>query len=274
MQTPTTPTSWTTALAMEPEVHGPPVPGVGVSELGVSEGAIPEPMEAETVPEVSEAETEVPVGAGGAGGAGEAEVDRPVPIPEHAVQREDGGGLGGLRSFVPATDAELMSGLMMAAGVGIVVSVLLRNLRKRSRRRAQSPEWDTPEERIEEIRGEAARRGRASAEMAAAETEDIARRLAAVLDNKAAKLEILLDEADRRIAALEAAQAGAREPAQAERVVDEADAGEGASNGRSFEPGDHDPVHRLADEGVEPVEIAQRLGRPVGEVELILALRR
>lgn len=198
--------------------------------------------------------------------AGETVIDRPVPIPEGAVEAEDGAGSGGLRAFVPATDAELMSGLMMAAGVGIVVSVLLRNLRKRARKRAQSSEWDTPAERIEEIRGEAARRGRASAEMASADAEDLARRLSAVLDNKAARLEILLEEADRKIAALESVRAGEG------RVA--AKSPEDVSNGRSFEPGDHDPVHRLADEGVETVEIAQRLGRPVGEVELILALRR
>lgn len=254
-------------------MHGPPVPvmGVPVDAGGADDEAVVSDGVSEPAADAG-AELGAEAGPGAEMGPGEAEVDRPVPIPEGAVESEDGSGFGGLRAFVPATDVELMSGLMMAAGVGIVVSVLLRNLRKRMRKRAQSSEWDTPTERIEEIRGEAARRGRASAEMAAADAEELARRLSAVLDNKAAKLEILLEKTDRKIAALEAVRAGHGSVAPAQRERD--DSPRESTNGRSFEPGDHDPVIRLADEGVEPVEIAQRLGRPVGEVELILALRR
>jgi hypothetical protein len=35
----------------------------------------------------------------------------------------------------------------------------------------------------------------------------------------------------------------------------------------------HAEVYRLADQGQTPQQIAQRLGRPSGEIELILALR-
>jgi hypothetical protein len=96
---------------------------------------------------------------------------------------------------------------------------------------------------------------------------EMARQVTGQLDTRAAKLEALMDEADRKIEELKRLTAGsegqsdfAAKPATAAR-----------------EPAAVDPRHRevyaLADQGRSVGEIARQLGRPQGEVELILALR-
>jgi DNA-binding NarL/FixJ family response regulator len=76
-----------------------------------------------------------------------------------------------------------------------------------------------------------------------------------------------MQEADRKIAQLkQAGQGGGSMPVEREHAPDQVP-----------EPADVDPrhaeVYALADQGRTPPEIAQQLGRPHGEVELILALR-
>ncbi len=106
------------------------------------------------------------------------------------------------------------------------------------------------------------------------ELHQMARDMNAQLDTRSAKLEVLLREADEKIAALKSASAN----------------GDGASAGSSHPPSigqradltprpaeEIDPRHleiySLADQGHSPQEIARRLSRPNGEIELILALR-
>lgn len=80
------------------------------------------------------------------------------------------------------------------------------------------------------------------------------------LERKTAELERLVRQADERIAAMRSA--------------------EEASGPRRAGPQANEPdavtreVCRLAGEGATPLQIAQKLGQPVGKVELILALRR
>ncbi len=91
------------------------------------------------------------------------------------------------------------------------------------------------------------------------EVEDVVRDLIAELDQRADRLERLIEEADRRIEAM------------TRRYVEPGPA--------ITEPArrDADPmtrrIHLLADEGLPTVEIARRLEQPTGKVELILALR-
>jgi hypothetical protein len=84
------------------------------------------------------------------------------------------------------------------------------------------------------------------------------------LDVRTARLETLLAQADDRIAALEK-QLAARPGAAIEAKPFE----------RLEAPGmQHRDVYTLADSGLTPVQIAQKLGKPTGQVELILNLRR
>jgi hypothetical protein len=109
-----------------------------------------------------------------------------------------------------------------------------------------------------------------------------AQQMTAQLDTRAARLEVLLKEADEKLAALKRATASqTRETGLATALTDtpvimKASAVEAAQGVEKPEtPPDprHGDVYALADQGRSPVEIARRLNRPNGEVELILALR-
>ena len=99
---------------------------------------------------------------------------------------------------------------------------------------------------------------------------DTARQMAAQLDTRAARLEVLMKEADTKLAALKSATAGAPlpgapEPAPITPII--------PSIPETPPDPRHAEVYSMADQGRSPHEIARKLNRPNGEVELILALR-
>ena len=103
------------------------------------------------------------------------------------------------------------------------------------------------------------------------DVEDTARRAAAQVDNRYVKLEVLLTEADEKIKRLEELSrllAGTPEAAEgiktASRMRETLADSENAAHG---------PIYQLADAGMPAREIAQKLGKQPGEIELILALR-
>lgn len=110
------------------------------------------------------------------------------------------------------------------------------------------------------------------------ELSEMTRQLSAQLETKAAKLEALIADADERAARLKAML----ERAPARPAFDPADPPpaekrpeppfENLAPAPTVDP-QHAEVYRLADEGRTPRDIAADLGRPSGEVELILALR-
>jgi hypothetical protein len=101
------------------------------------------------------------------------------------------------------------------------------------------------------------------------ELSEMARQITGQLDTRAAKLELLIKEADEKIARL-GASTGAPSPspyamtAEKPRVEPEPQV--------QTDPA-HAEVYSLADQGRSPREIAAQLSRPDGEIELILALR-
>ena len=106
----------------------------------------------------------------------------------------------------------------------------------------------------------------ASARAAASELRMLAEELASMLDAKSQHLESLIVRADAQIARLERATLAPRDAAAiAEPKHRPATPAPNAS---------HAEVHRLADQGLTPVEIARQIGKPTGTVELILNLRR
>ena len=115
------------------------------------------------------------------------------------------------------------------------------------------------------------------------ELSEMARQITAQLDTRSTKLELLLKEADEKIEALRAASNGSSAPPRraasgpsAERValLDEPDfvPAPSEADAAPLDPR-HAEVYALADAGRNAHEIASHLGRPSGEVELILALR-
>jgi hypothetical protein len=121
------------------------------------------------------------------------------------------------------------------------------------------------------------------------ELSEMARQITAQLDTRAAKLELLIKDADERIAELRSlGESGATlEPrprdkwsVKGESVARLPERGLQASPSegpQTVTSSDADPRHAavylLADQGRSAAEIARQLGRPGGEIELILALR-
>ncbi len=166
-------------------------------------------------------------------------------------------------SFFPTTGNGLVDALPYL-GIALIVLALMAFARKRRQRAAGGP---TAREQIERSRQAQSVRG--DLESLMVEIEQLARRMGAQLDAKSVQLERLIREADERLAQLERPR-DLPPPTRASRAsptpVDEPP------------PPPTDPltrsVHDLADQGLTPVAIAQKLDEHVGKVELILALRR
>ncbi len=222
-------------------------------------------------------------------------------------------------SMVEGQNMSTGSSMLMLAGVVLAMLVIMRALMKSSaKRKMQTRTMGDPSQRIERI-NERAAGGMDPARKAMVEAEDLTRRLGAVLDNKATKIEILLEEANERIAKLErAAQSMAARQIQPEssqhstsvppEALDRARLDQDREErkwseerpvettetpkpseptfriGRGFKETTHpesphpltfpEQVDELAVKGLNAMEIANTLNRPVGEVELVLNLRR
>lgn len=174
---------------------------------------------------------------------------RPIPPPE------PGGGFGNLPNY------------LAIFGFVVLLYTLLRAYRRSASRRAERGD---PKEQIQSVRDDAAKRARSSVDHAAAETLDMIERLSAQLDNKAARLEMLLAEADRRIDELHRLRRQTPEPHRPLR--------DDSRDDRSAETEGGDPVrsrvYEMADRGVSAEEISRAVQRPRGQVDLMLALRR
>jgi hypothetical protein len=105
------------------------------------------------------------------------------------------------------------------------------------------------------------------------ELSQMARQITAQLDTRSAKLEALLEEADRKIEELKRLQqqTPAGRPAVVKRAPVEQKPAPPPT--RDEEEDRHTEVYSLADSGHSAQDIATRLNRPRGEIELILALR-
>lgn len=222
-----------------------------------------------TIPIGPPAPALVPGGATIAEGGTAPPTDAPPPAPESvaaAVEAETPLGVE------PAgEDPGLLPTILMGVAAFALFSVVLRGYLRRSRERSEASGVEAGE-RIAAIREAAA--AREAPGQSAAETVDLISSLVAQLDARAVRLERLVDHAEAAISRLERAQGlmplDEEARAEAPRVDRTARPHEGLSN--------IDPMHRrvyeLADAGREPVAIAQELGQPTGQVELILALRR
>lgn len=103
------------------------------------------------------------------------------------------------------------------------------------------------------------------------ELSEMARQITAQLDTRAARLEVLIKEADEKIASLGATKHASDSSAPHPVTPPSPPVPQNA------EPAPPDPrhadVYALADQGHDAGQIAGELGRPRGEIELILALR-
>ncbi|MDD4891859.1 MAG: hypothetical protein PHU85_18215 [Phycisphaerae bacterium] len=159
----------------------------------------------------------------------------------------------------PSQGWQPMHVIMLGFGVLLVGYFFMRMNRQRAMRQAGA--GPTREDRARAARTADGIRDQLDALMV--QLEELARATTAQIETRYTKLDVLLRQADERIAKLESllAQANGQTPKPP------------ATNGDAVRP-EHRQIYELADAGRPPVEIAQETGRDVGEVELILALRK
>ncbi len=201
---------------------------------------------------------------------------------------------------------------LLVFGVLLMVIMMFRLLRKKHKANAKRANaQSSPADRIANIHTQAQSSMEPSRRVMV-DAEEMARRLGATLDNKAARLELLIEEADQKLATLNRTLATSTPtqptqpppPTNPTRTIDptlldrarlEQDHAERQSRvaGR-IEPTIQEPkpdqapqlapqpepqtiqsqVFTLADSGHTSTEIAHQLNQPVGQVELILNLRK
>ncbi len=201
----------------------------------------------------------------------------PIFVLEPTQTQDAQGATGAQATPEPSAMTTFLPGALLAFGVLILVMIMIRMLKRNLSRNATAKEG-TPRERLDQLRAQAS--AISPVDTYEAEAEELTRRLSAIMDNKAARLELLIEEADDRLARLDRASLGASvqtRPMEHDAGAFRTSAPEPA---RTAPPPERhvDPTQRqiyeLADSGLGPVEIAQRLDQPIGQVELILNLRR
>ncbi len=121
-----------------------------------------------------------------------------------------------------------------------------------------------------------------------AELADLSRQINGQIDTRLAKLEILLDQADQTIALLENAASQTNHPADSTAAEDAqqliqnlrqqiqnptpAKKKDNPKPNPITEKPENRKIIELAQSGQTPLQIAQKLNRPIGEIELILSL--
>lgn len=185
--------------------------------------------------------------------------------------------------FEPSFIAIVMAprDLLLLGGAILAVALVMMGTRQRMRNRDAATA--AAREPIAEVRHRQASRDDMQELMV--QLEELSRRIGAQIDTRFQKLETVIADADDRIARLEAAVRAARGVPALDIIVGEElvppavrpgprSAGAAGTSGPQI---DSDPqrsrIHRLADEGKTPIEIARVTGVKPGEVELILALR-
>ena len=182
-----------------------------------------------------------------------------------------------------AFDFDQISPTQLGIAALIVTSILIYVASKRQRNpeaapKAQRRELDEAAAEVRTLHGDLA--------TLINELESLSARLSADAAARQEQMQSLIAQADERIAALQSQLAT---PAPGRTIVS---GGVGTSSlgplpslrsivapaskasvGGSGTDDRHQAIYSLADEGLTPVEIAQRIGQRVGEVELILNLR-
>lgn len=161
----------------------------------------------------------------------------------------------------------------MLLGLGAIVLLVMWSSLRRMSQAGRMPNPTAAGHKGLVERGESTRRDLATL---IAELDELSQQVHARLDAKLARLEALIREADVRIAELQRSESNAQ---HVERIQIELPAVAPTDSEESpiVPPGvdeRHAMIYRLADSGLNSSQIAQETGRPVGEIELILSLRK
>lgn len=185
------------------------------------------------------------------------------PLPTLATEVIASGVTGDAGDAAP----EWLTGAMLAAGVAIATAVLLRRWFRLLRRGPK----ETPRERIDRV---TASRERDSLESLMVDVQELTRTCAAQIENRALRLEKLLELTDRRLAELSARGEAANTDPPGRRT----DGPDLRVVRREPEGDAEDPLLRrvlaLETEGRSASDIARLTKTPVGKVELMIRLHR
>jgi len=164
---------------------------------------------------------------------------------------------------------------MLGAGI-IGLTIVMRSTAKRIRtsREPSSPARKRYAKMSQELQA------KRDLESVMVELDELARQIHGRIDTKFAKLELVIRDADARIAQLSRLTSASRQSSSLDVTVAD-NAPTYASKPTPKKPSPpgatphmHAEVYRLADAGICPVDIAAKVGRMTGEVELILSLRK
>jgi hypothetical protein len=160
--------------------------------------------------------------------------------------------------------------MLAAAVVGLTILMLSTRRKLRDHQQRTHP---TARERFTELEREV--KTTRNVEEVMLELDQLSRQIHGRLDTKFAKLEAIIRDADQRIAELSRLLRASSGGAAFDVTVEATGADEPPPDSSS-ECADHPraAVYRLAESGLSPSQIAEKVGKPLGEVELILALQR
>ncbi len=155
-------------------------------------------------------------------------------------------------------------GLVLA---GFLLTIVMLSTHRRTRK-SRAVSGHSVAERYRDLKDE--RAATREIDQVMLDLDRLSRDIQARLDTRLARLECLIRDADQRIAQL--SQGAPETPSFDVTLGDEQPtAREGAA---TTNDAGHQTVYRLADDGLSNIEIAEQVGRPQGEIELILGLRR
>ncbi len=226
------------------QVQGPPAPGEEPTHADFKPVTLaPSPPPSESVEQSQSTQMKVP------------DFVRDLPIEHQAVQQQSG--------QQPVAVVTTWREQLPTASLAIVLGTALvawsiwqrRKIAKKSAARLAAPVKSAASTEEQQLHRD---------------MTELTERLVHQLDVRTARMEKMLEQADERIATLEKLLVAKPQPTVEVKPRHSAPmASLDTSAGNS-----HRDVYALADEGLTPVQIAQRLSKPTGQVELILNLRR
>jgi hypothetical protein len=184
----------------------------------------------------------------------------------------------GMHALLGQNAQELSPWLLVAAAGAVVLIVLLLGsplLRRRSEATPPRPSASTPVKNLPATASGEHRALERDIQILIKELSDLTRRVNAQIaqvDERAARLEQLVRAADERAARLRAIQGNSNGDGNGDGFTEPAPQPAATASPDEIDPR-HVEIYTLCEQGLSTQQIAERLHRPSGEVELIIALR-
>lgn len=163
-------------------------------------------------------------------------------------------------STVAASAVDSNQWILLGVGVFVLLGLLVWQRNQRLRQSGDNSdsrhrEWNKTQREITEIMSH---------------LEQLSLQIHQKIDQRLARLDALVRQADERIDQLNRLERSR----QGITPLDIELASETPQSSEAADENPHQPIYRLADAGYTPIQIAKKLSRHTGEVELILSLRR